>query len=189
MFPCPLAPPANLTPNAPPRRWKQRDIHEKRETRNQRIEELDAEISCNDILLARLRTLSGTIAEGGAPRFSAEVERLRTSPSPEAPHTNAPKPVSYDEMVLRLLEVIAKEAKDGAGDNESRLPGLLEQRLEFHVQKLGDVTSERRNELEELVQEKARHITMDDMHEGFESKVRGAYYFLHCHPTDALACS
>jgi hypothetical protein len=54
----------------------------------------------------------------GKLHFSSEVERLRTSPSPEAPRTNAPKPIPYDEMILRLLETIANVAQESAGSDE-----------------------------------------------------------------------
>ncbi|KAI9510589.1 Cdc37 N terminal kinase binding-domain-containing protein [Russula earlei] len=151
-------------------RWKQRDIHEKRETRNHHIAELDAEIACNDVLLSRLRALQPELAQHGPSRFSSEVERLRTSPSPEAPQTNAPKVVPYDEMILRLLETIANEARQTAGSDESRLPALLQEQLDFHVNKLSDVTRARRKERDALLEEKAKHITMDDLHDGFSSK-------------------
>jgi cell division cycle protein 37 len=36
------------------RGWKQSDIHEKREVRNHSIEQLGAEVACNDVVLARL---------------------------------------------------------------------------------------------------------------------------------------
>ncbi|KAA1469909.1 hypothetical protein DENSPDRAFT_835596 [Dentipellis sp. KUC8613] len=157
-------------------RWKQRDIHEKREARNHRIAELDAEISCNGVLLARLLALQAALADAGdasAPaRFSAEVERLRTAPSPDAPPTNAPTPVPYDEMVLKLLEAVAAEARGKAGDDKdgAKLGALLADGVKFHVGKLGEVTEERRREMEELLKEKAKHITSEDLHEGFESK-------------------
>lgn len=99
------------------------------------------------------------------------MERLRTSPSPDAPKTNAPKPIPYDEMILRLLETIANEARETAGSDEGKLEKVLEERLEFHVKKLSDVTEERRKEKDALLEEKAKHITMDDIHDGFDSKV------------------
>jgi hypothetical protein len=99
------------------------------------------------------------------------VERLRTSPSPDAPETNAPKPIPYDEMILRLLETIANEARETAGSDEGKLEKVLEERLEFHVNKLSDVTEERRKEKDTLLKEKSKHITMDDLHDGFDSKV------------------
>ncbi|KAI0004579.1 Cdc37 N terminal kinase binding-domain-containing protein [Russula compacta] len=151
-------------------RWKQRDIHEKRDARNHRITELEAEIACNQVLLTRLRAFQPELAQSGKSRFSSEVQRLRTSPSPEAPQTNASKAVTYDEMILRLLETIANEARERAGSDEGKLEKLLEERLDFHVNKLSSFTDERRKEKEDLLKEKAKHITMDDIHDGFDSK-------------------
>ncbi|KAH9030654.1 hypothetical protein EDB85DRAFT_2275661 [Lactarius pseudohatsudake] len=76
--------------------WNQRDVHEKREARNHRIEQLGAEVACNDVLLARLRVLQPKLAQSGSPYISSEVDRLRTNSSPEAPPTNVAKPVPYD---------------------------------------------------------------------------------------------
>ncbi|KAH9049985.1 Cdc37 N terminal kinase binding-domain-containing protein [Lactarius hengduanensis] len=151
-------------------RWKQRDIHEKREVRNHRIEQLEAEVACNDVLLARLRALQPKLAQSGSPYFSSEVDRLRTNPSPEAPPTNAAKPVPYDEMILTLLQNIAKEAQENAGSDTAKLDKLLEERLDFHANKLSSITEERRKERDTLLKEKSKLITMDDLHEGFESK-------------------
>ena len=152
-------------------RWKQRDIHEKREARNHRIAELEAEVACNDVLLGRLRAFQPELARSGKARFSSEVERLRADPTPDAPKTNAPQPIPYDAMILRLLETIANEARERAGSDEGKLEKVLEERLDFHVKKLGDVTEERRKERDDLVEERAKHITMDDLHDGFDSKV------------------
>lgn len=93
------------------------------------------------------------------------------NPSPDAPKTNAPKQISYDEMILRLLETIANEAREAAGSDQGKLEKVLEERLEFHVNKLSEVTEERRKDKDDLLKEKSKHITMDDIHEGFESKV------------------
>jgi cell division cycle protein 37 len=152
-------------------RWKQRDIHEKREARNHRIADLEAEVACNEVLLTRLRAFQPQLAQSGSSRFSSEVERLSKSPSPEAPPTNAARAVPYDEMILRLLEAIAKEARETAGSDQAKLEKTLEERLDFHVQKLSDVTEERRKEKDELLKERGKHITMDDIHDGFDSKV------------------
>ncbi|KAI9443073.1 Cdc37 N terminal kinase binding-domain-containing protein [Lactarius indigo] len=151
-------------------RWKQRDIHEKREVRNHRIEQLGAEVACNDVLLARLRAIQPKLAQSGSPYFSSEVDRLSTNPSPEAPSTNAAKAIPYDEMILTLLRTIAKEAQENAGSDTSKLDTLLEERLDFHTNKLSSITEERRKERDTLLKEKSKHITMDDLHEGFESK-------------------
>ncbi|KAH9079196.1 Cdc37 N terminal kinase binding-domain-containing protein, partial [Lactarius deliciosus] len=69
-------------------RWKLRDVHEKREARNHRIEQLGAEVAGNDALLARLRVLQPKLAQSGSSYFSSEVDRLRTNPSLGAPPAN-----------------------------------------------------------------------------------------------------
>lgn len=74
-------------------------------------------------------------------------------------------------MILRLLEKIASEARETAGSDEGKLEKVLEERLEFHLNKLSDVTEERRKEKDDLLRERAKHITMDDLHDGFDSKV------------------
>ena len=96
---------------------------------------------------------------------------MRTNPSPEAPPTNATKPVPYDEMILTLLQTIAKEAQERAESDTGKLDKLLGERLDFHLDKLSGFTEERRKERETLLKERAKLITMDDLHEGFDSKV------------------
>lgn len=150
----------------------QREIRKKREARNHRIAELEAGVACHEVLLTRLRTFQSELVQSGKSRFSSEMERLRANPSPDAPDapkkTDAPKPISYDEMILRLLETIANEVRETAGSDEEK---LLEERLESHIKTLSDATEEKRKEKDVLLEEKAEHITMDDLHVVFDSKV------------------
>ncbi|KAH9030494.1 Cdc37 N terminal kinase binding-domain-containing protein [Lactarius pseudohatsudake] len=148
----------------------QRQIRNKRKARNHRIERLRAEIACNDVLLVRLRALQPKLAQSGSPCFLSEIDRLRTNPSPEAPPSDAAKPVPYDETILTLLQAIAKEAHENTGSDTSKLDKLLEERLDFHTDKLSGITEERRKERDALLKEKSEHITMDDLHVGLESK-------------------
>ncbi|KZV73826.1 hypothetical protein PENSPDRAFT_626816 [Peniophora sp. CONT] len=160
-------------------RWKQRDIHEKRDQRNMRIQALAAEIDCNEILLARLKKLkdelSNTTDMPAAKRFSNECERLRVSPSPEAPPVESAQPVPYDEMIRRLLEVVATEAREdvdkaGKKGDEEKLGEVIREKLAGHIEKLGGVVETSKKEKDELEEEKKKTITMDDMHEGWDSK-------------------
>ncbi len=143
------------------------------------MEQLAAEVDCNEVLLARLRAIQPKVAESGSSYFSSEVDRLRTNPSPDAPPTNAAKPVPYDEMILTLLQNIATEARERADSDTAKLDRLLGERLDFHVNKLSGFTEERRKERETLLKEKSKHITMDDLHEGFESKAITWLLYLH----------
>ncbi|KAH9048894.1 Cdc37 N terminal kinase binding-domain-containing protein [Lactarius hengduanensis] len=148
----------------------QRQIRNKRKARNHRIEQLRAEIACNDVLLVRLRALQPKLAQSGSSCFLSEIDRLRTNPSPEAPPSDAAKPVPYDETILTLLQAIAKEAHENTGSDTSKLDKLLEERLDFHTDKLSSITEERRKERDALLKKKSEHITMDDLHVGLESK-------------------
>ncbi|KAH9039067.1 hypothetical protein EDB84DRAFT_1560245 [Lactarius hengduanensis] len=115
-----------------------------REARNHRIEQLGAEVACNDVLLARLRVLQPKLAQSGSPYISSEVDRLRTNPSPEAPLTNVAKPVPYDEIVFTLLQNIAKENSAGSSissmehDADNPLPPHERITLNYPITRAGN---------------------------------------------------
>ncbi len=156
-------------------RWKQRDIHEKRAVRNQKIVDLEAEIACNDVLLPRLRTITEEVhgAIDGPAQFSKIVEQLRTNPSPDAPKSDAPKPLTYDEMILSLLMQVFNDAKEkGVGKNDDRLREVLIANLKSHVVKLGEKQEELKKILETEESEKTKKITSEQIHDGWESKVK-----------------
>jgi hypothetical protein len=172
--------PRPRSPADPPRaaRWKQRDIHEKRQARNQRIAELQLEIPANTALLERLSKFSAALGGASdAPAFySHAVERLQTQPSPEAPETPAQEKLTYDEMLLRVLGRASDDAKtklkEGKADGD--LGALLVAEVKTHVQKLGEAIEGWKKELKELESEKSKKITTEDMHDGWDSKVGDA---------------
>ena len=168
-------------------RWKQRDIHEKREARKHKIEALTAEIACNAVLhprLARIRqriagappTAVGDLAEDaaagqsqtGLPFFQYLVDRLQSSPSPAAPPTNAQDQPTYDAMILSLLFQIYDTVKVLPQDEQEKavLDGITK-----HIIQLSDHTRKLEADLDAELKEQKKHITSDDIHEGWESKV------------------
>lgn len=150
-------------------RWKQRDIHEKRETRKLRIAQLSGEIDCNEVLLPRLRNIANDIASGGHVYFSSLVERLKTQPSPEAP---AGGQATYDQMIQSLLLQVWEEVKErGIQKDDPGLDKALVDGLQGHIKKLGERQEEIKVELETEQKEQTKRITSDDIHEGFDSKV------------------
>ncbi|KAF8842144.1 hypothetical protein BDN67DRAFT_409587 [Paxillus ammoniavirescens] len=167
-------------------RWKQRDIHEKREVRKHKIEALKAEIDCNKVLEPRLKrvreriagalgTGEGELAEDAAVGmtntglvfFQYLVERLQTSPSPAAPPTNAKDQPTYDAMILSLLLQIYDTVKALPKDDQEK--GVLDG-LEKHVKQLGEHTRKLEGEFNAELKEQHKHITSDDIKEGWESK-------------------
>jgi len=90
-------------------------------------------------------------------------------------------------MILTLLQTIAKEAREQAESDTGKLDKLLEERLDFHLNKLSGITEERRKERDTLLKEKSKQITMDDLHEGFESKVSWLFFLRSGNPFNSLS--
>ncbi|KAL4073092.1 Cdc37 N terminal kinase binding-domain-containing protein [Scleroderma yunnanense] len=170
-------------------RWKQRDIHEKREARKHRIVKYQAEIACNSVLAPRLDSIRSHFigkasadsqpqtewaedskdasTKSGLPLFEYLVERLQTSPSPAAPPTNAKDQPTYDAMLLSLLMQIYDSVKSLSTDEQEKaiLGGL-----DRHIAELAEHTRKLEKDLEEEILEQKKHITSDDIKEGFENK-------------------
>lgn len=154
--------------------WKQRDIHEKREIRKQRIDALTAEISCNNVLQPRLKSISDAISTNPTPLIylSNLVDQLQTNPSPDAPPTNAPGQPTYDAMVLSLLLQVSEAAKKEAAGKAGDVVGeKVKEGLQKHLLQLGEHNEQLGKDLETELKEQKKHITSEDMHDGFDSKV------------------
>ena len=155
-------------------RWKQRDIHEKREARKRKIQEVKAGIACNDILRPRLQKISTDLSSSltPLPDLSNLVERLQTNPSPEAPPTNAPGQPTYDAMILNLLLQVSEEAKKAAnGKGDEVIGENVQSGIKTHLEKLDEHTRSLKEELATEEAEQKKHITSEDIHDGFDSKV------------------
>lgn len=162
-------------------RWKQRSIHEEREARKHKISALQAEISCNDVLAPRLHDFRAKLdsADGGLKYFQQSVERLQTNPSPEAPPTNAKDQPTYDAMLLSLLLQVWGDAKSLPADEQevAVLSGV-----DKHIAQLVEHTKNLEKDLAAEEKEQRKHITSEDIHEGFDSKVRATAH----HPSSMI---
>jgi hypothetical protein len=81
-------------------------------------------------------------------------------------------------MVLSLLKMVSEKAKEKVkqsdfvgAEKEARLAKELGVEVATHVQQLGDTIDKNQKELDEELKEQRKHITSDDLHEGFDSKV------------------
>ena len=57
-------------------------------------------------------------------------------------------------------------------DKDTKLTEELTTEMEVHVKRLGEAIQKGETELDTEKAELKKHITMDDLHEGFESYVR-----------------
>jgi cell division cycle protein 37 len=149
-------------------RWKQRDVHDKREQRKQKIARLRAELEMNAVLEPRLAELAHSTKDEGVPFFERQVGQLREKPSNDKPQGSTGP--SYDEMVLSLLVQISDAVKEKGVDKDA-LPDELVKRIEEHRVELIKRTEEVKNEIAADEAEMAKHITSEDLHEGWNSAV------------------
>lgn len=140
--------------------------------RKLKIQQLKADIACNDVLAPRLAQIVSDVAAQGPPHFSSLVERFRTNPSPDRPPTNAPEQQTYDGMLLSLLLQVWEETKKaGVERDDPKLGQKLQEGLTGHIKRLKEHQVKLKKELEEEEEEQKRRITSDDIHEGWESQV------------------
>lgn len=153
-------------------RWKQRDIHEKREARKHHIAQLRADLDCNKTLQPRLQQIATDVEAQGPPYFSSLVERFKNNPSPEAPPTNAPEQKTYDEMLLSLMLTIWEDVKkDGIDKDDPKLGEALVKGLKYHVVQIAEHQEKIKEDIESEEAEQKKKITSEDIHDGFESHV------------------
>lgn len=124
----------------------------------------------------------------GTKYFNNLIEKMQANPSKECPPGNDPNKIeqTYDGMILNLLQQVADQARKKVKESNATTDSEKEERatkeihdgLAFHVAELGKEIARHEKELEEELKEQKKHITMDDIHEGFSTKVRVPSYSL-----------
>ncbi|CEL62650.1 Hsp90 co-chaperone Cdc37 OS=Schizosaccharomyces pombe (strain 972 / ATCC 24843) GN=cdc37 PE=1 SV=1 [Rhizoctonia solani AG-1 IB] len=126
-------------------RWKQRDIHEKQK-------------------------IIADVQEGGKARFSAITEQLKVNPSADKPPGNAPNQPTYDMMLHELMLQVWNGVKEGGGTAEDlNLAEKLIAGLRDALEKQHHDDLQNQKDLEAEIKERNKHITSDDLRDGFDS--------------------
>lgn len=151
-------------------RWKQQDIHQKREERNMEIKTLEQQLTMythlnkrvdyvlsqkDGALLVNLEELEKTLNSNFDKLEKCEGDRIDKDIPP------------YNEMVLDLFEQFMGElskADGGKATPEKMLLKILE-----HRAKIEQVTKEANEKLATLYKEKELHISSDDIHDAWNS--------------------
>ncbi|BFZ60341.1 hsp90 co-chaperone Cdc37 [Saitoella coloradoensis] len=147
-------------------RWKQRDIHDKREQRRQHIAHLKAEEEMNAQLLIRINKIVASLKE--RTRTPAEVidtfvrENAAADNKPAAP--GAP---TFLDMMLSLLGQVKQELSS-AGDESAE---AYIEKLGMHRSKLSELQDECTRKLKELEDEEKNKITSEGLREGFNRSI------------------
>ncbi|KAK4051116.1 hsp90 co-chaperone Cdc37 [Microbotryomycetes sp. JL221] len=151
-------------------RWKQRDIHEKREIRKLKLHHLEAETTMNNELLERMNLLRKSMQNEGSVNFvEREVSRLQTIvPDFKTKQFKEGEQPSQDHMVLSLLSQIWN-AVNKQPDQQDKDKNLIKE-LDTHIERLKQRQQDIIKEQAEIQDEQKKYITMDDLHTGFETK-------------------
>lgn len=80
-----------------------------------------------------------------------------------------------------------KDSGTSEADKDAKLTKELVAEMEVHVKHLGETIEKDKEELETEEAEQKKHITMDDLHEGFESHVRFIYICAHAYSPNPLS--
>ncbi len=165
---------------------KQRHIHEQREERKHKVAYLNAQIDCNNVILPRIEAIYSTLSSSDttSPQayFNSQVEQLEKNPSRDCPPGNDPNKIehTYDGMILDLFRQVTTRAKEKVSSNASLTPAEKEEKLgqeliegiHFHVVKLKETIDKDTKTLEAELKEQKKHITSEDLHDGFSSTAR-----------------
>ncbi|GAA5840120.1 hypothetical protein JCM9279_002283 [Rhodotorula babjevae] len=156
-------------------RWKQRDIHEKREQRKLKLKQFETEVPMNASLISRMDSLIASTQADGAQFVSNEVQRLKAALpyQYEAKKFAEGEQPSEDHMIVSLLSQVINEAhkkEQQAGKGDDGRDARLVAELEWHKKRLLDRQDEIEKEKVEIANEQKKWITSDDMHLGWDSK-------------------
>ncbi|CAG8543843.1 425_t:CDS:2 [Acaulospora colombiana] len=176
-------------------RWKQADIHAKREERRRKIGSLKQKISQDDVLLDRIDTMIQKLQSEGVESFFKTIEELRetnkemeseaikTESTPQGEGTE-PTPPTFDQMMRILFEKIQQEVKNESPEEVSE---RLIDKLKEHREKLKKSQDDAKVELEKEENEARKKIIVDDLHTGFDKAVfiknyNDSFTFISKHP-------
>ncbi|WFD49320.1 hsp90 co-chaperone Cdc37 [Malassezia furfur] len=152
-------------------RWKQRDIHEKREMRKIERSRLEAEGRTNTDLMPELDRLVQDTRKDGVPFYEREVKRLLAGRE-ERGNKDGPDGPTLDDMLLSLLLQINQEdaVKSSVGTTDQA--ETLVASLESHKKRLKERQATVEAELRAMDEEDQRKITSDSLREGWSGGVR-----------------
>ncbi|PVH97505.1 hypothetical protein DM02DRAFT_730508 [Periconia macrospinosa] len=167
-------------------RAKQNQIHQEREQRRHQIKTLKYERIINDGFTERIDRLltalkshkdKASSGDGGSNTdqlvFQSMMEGMMASgedrppPPPEGVHEHIKEKPTYPQMLASLIDEVKKEVDAKKVEGESnRLDQFIEV-LDSHKARVVDLQKQLLAKLAELEKEEKKHITSDDIRDGF----------------------
>ncbi|KAJ6263282.1 Hsp90 co-chaperone Cdc37 [Drechslerella dactyloides] len=159
-------------------RWKQRDIHEKREQRSHHKDGMRYEHIMNDRLLTRIEALHNalkshiektTTRDGTPEEFVLQALFEITTPEDQEKAQVAgkpdPKAPTYAEMLARLADKVSEEIPKNVADRWT----AFEKGLQKFKDELARRNAQSKEELAKMEREDARKITSQGLRDGFNT--------------------
>lgn len=144
-------------------KWKQRDIHEKREQAKAQIGHYRVEVEMNKELISRIdqMMLSLKSRPGDSP---SEVISSVMQTYPKETESGPRNGPTYLAMMESLLKQVATEVQAIRDQDKS---ASIAHKLSMHRDKLLGIISARESQIKQLEQDNAKKITSDGLREGF----------------------
>lgn len=150
-------------------RWKQQSIHEEREKRKGDIKNLEFQMEMYSHLNKRVDKLLREVTDEDLVHKDSIVRFLNSNfdKTEKGSGSNVdPDLPPYNEMVEDLFEQMERNAQnDGKDPKNGR---HIREELMKHRAKIESVTEEAKTKLQELYEEKTKHISSEDFHTGFD---------------------
>ncbi|KAA1132811.1 hsp90 co-chaperone Cdc37 [Puccinia graminis f. sp. tritici] len=145
-------------------RLKQRQIHQKRDERKMKIDGLKKEGPMNAALLEKIEELVAKTKQDGADHLRKTASKLSAEGHAKPPSSSEDQP-SIDQMIFNLISQILTKIKDVSPADSDQ---AAEKELNFHLNRLADREKQRKVDLEKEELEAHKHITSEDIHDGFD---------------------
>lgn len=144
-------------------KWKQRDIHEKRERAKQQMAHYHTEVEMNQELMSRIDKLMEALKQKVSDTPASIIAKVMQS-YPAGSGSGPRNGPTYREMMESLLKQIDAEVKS---IREEDMAAAITHKLSMHRDKLLGIIAKRRTEIKQLEEETSKKITSDGLREGF----------------------
>lgn len=151
-------------------RWKQRDIHEKREMRKVQRSHFEAEHRTNVAVVPLLEKMRDQTESEGSKYFSREVSRL-SADRQDRGNKDGPDGPTLDDILLSYLLQIGEEESVKSKKNTSDFDNALVSAINGRINKLNLRTTELEAQLKEMDEDDRKKITSDSLRDGWNTSV------------------
>lgn len=144
-------------------KWKQRDIHEKRERAKTQMEHYRVEVDMNKELMKRIEDLMLALKTRIADPPSTVIATVMQGYPPQVRPETSTGP-TFNEMMESLLRQVSDDTKSIREEDKA---AAISHKLSMHRDKLLNIIVSREKDIKNLEAENSKKITSEGLREGF----------------------